>query len=133
VSTLPTVPAQWSYSYGGLHVLVRQLWGKASEHRCVNPSGSERCKGQASQWAYDHHDPTELKYVYRGRVMLFSVWPEFYMPLCRVCHKQMDLAKRGRPIHQPPRPAGQRRKYVPKTAAEWEQWQLARAAQWEAS
>lgn len=119
-----------SVGYRAVHDRVRSLWGKASQHRCVGLT--DRCKGQAEQWAYDHTDPAALTEVQRDSEgyprarFAFSLWPEFYMPLCRICHKQMDLAKLGRPIRQPPR--GQRSRYVPKTAAEWEEWQCVRGS-----
>lgn len=76
-------------SYSGAHVRCRSLWGSASGYACI------RCGSKAHQWAYDGTDPTE-KYENRGRYNMptaFSVYPEFYMSLCRRCHIGMDKSR----------------------------------------
>lgn len=52
------------------------------------------CEGPAQEWAYDGTDPTEV----HGEVTLYgetypvrySMWPEFYAPLCTTCHRAKD-------------------------------------------
>ena len=82
-------------SYKAAHDRVRRLWGSASQYRCVT------CNESAQQWAYD--DPDFLighggtRSFTTGELipMTYSQWPEFYMSMCRSCHKRKDLAARG--------------------------------------
>jgi len=85
-------------SYAGAHYQVRKIWGRASQYACVT------CSRPAHQWAYDGTDPESLtgystgcKSWTTGELipLLYSRWPEFYMPMCRSCHKGKDLAARG--------------------------------------
>ena len=78
--------------YNAAHRTVKYLWGKASQFLCI------KCGKQAQDWAYDGKDPTELFAYDPGaehregvQPMRFSIWPEFYAPMCRSCHKKMDL------------------------------------------
>lgn len=63
------------------HKRVKTLWGKAVEHLCV------QCGDQAQDWAYDGTDPDDLPDDVYGR---YSLYPEFYMPMCRPCHMRHD-------------------------------------------
>jgi hypothetical protein len=58
------------------HLRCWELWGRAKEHLCW------KCTGPAAHWAYDGTDPASKKY---------SLWPEFYMPMCPLCHKRWDI------------------------------------------
>ena len=86
-------------TYSAAHYRVKRLWGKASQYLCVS------CDRVAQQWAYDGSDPGELcafdgAAQQRGssRPMAYSAWPEFYMPMCRSCHKIRHLANLDGPI-----------------------------------
>lgn len=75
----------WSGSgvtYGGAHIRVRKLRGKASAHKCAD------CGGNASQWSYDHADPAELTSEFGP----YSADPDHYVPRCVPCHKAHDLS-----------------------------------------
>lgn len=66
------------------HQRVAQQFGRAAEHTCIE------CGNKALDWAYDGTDPTEhLEDSWR----YYSVWPEFYMPMCRKCHTKRDAAR----------------------------------------
>lgn len=72
--------------YTGVHERLRKQRGPASNHPC------QRCGKPATQWAYDHNDPAELK----GRrgphtpYSPYSLNPEHYIPLCGPCHSRHD-------------------------------------------
>ena len=75
--------------YMAAHDRVRVLWGRASEHCCVG------CEKPARDWAYDGTDPSERYGTNSvGTYLHYSVWPEFYMPMCRGCHLKRDAALR---------------------------------------
>jgi hypothetical protein len=69
-------------SYGGAHMRINQFWGRAREYPCVE------CGRNAWAWAYDDTDPDYL--LENG--LRYSIWPEFYMPLCREHHARRDGA-----------------------------------------
>src|SRR6478735_765157 len=72
-------------SYQSAHSRVKRLWGSASQYTCVN------CGEPARDWAYDHTDPTELLgESKRNGAVLYSVWEEFYKPMCGPCHGAFD-------------------------------------------
>lgn len=79
-------------SYHAAHTRCRLLWGPASLYRCV------KCTERARDWAYDGTDPTELIRVHSldpndthgDALMHYSAWPEFFMPLCGACHRDLD-------------------------------------------
>lgn len=91
--TLPPRPsgaavANWAgdgIKYKSAHHRVVRAKGKASQHPC------ELCNGPAQDWAYNHEDPTPLT-APDGR--LYSSKPEFYIPLCKTCHRRLDVSKR---------------------------------------
>lgn len=77
-------------SYGAVHRRCTALWGPASQHSCV------QCGKSAHEWAYDGTDPSELyhdsDFIDAVRSILpYSLFPEFYMPMCKSCHKQRDM------------------------------------------
>jgi hypothetical protein len=79
-----------SCSYSAVHHRCRQLWGRVHQYPCVE------CGEPAEEWAYDGKDPTEL---YRENsdwgklrsIIPYSRFPEFYMPMCKSCHKRRDM------------------------------------------
>lgn len=83
-SNLPNISCE------NTHYLLRRLWGSASQYPCVD------CGQGAAQWAYDGTDQAQLYGpAGRGKANTFySVWPEFYKPMCHRCHKRHDLRER---------------------------------------
>jgi|SRR5215203_2042707 len=76
-------------TYFGAHGRVKALFGSARAQSCVS------CDAPAKEWAYDGTDPTELSgTVGAGYPVTYSVWPEFYMPLCFPCHRAKDAGAR---------------------------------------
>ena len=77
-------------TYSAVHYRCRQIWGRVQQYPCID------CGKLAEQWAYDGKDPTEL-YVERtdwGKrksIVPYSRFPEFYMPMCKACHKRRDM------------------------------------------
>lgn len=73
-------------SYAGAHARPKSLWGSASQYECVD------CGKSAQQWAYDGTDPSHKLDIHKSgnSLVWFSVWPEFYMPLCVRCHRFRD-------------------------------------------
>lgn len=71
--------------YGRVHTRIVGAKGSASTHRCCD------CGGPAEDWAYLHGAPDERRDD-QGR--LYSTDPDFYVPLCRSCHKVFDNAMR---------------------------------------
>jgi hypothetical protein len=66
-------------AYDNAHTRVVRLWGKACLYPCIN------CGRRARDWAYDGTDPTG-----QGIKRRYSIWPEFYMPMCHKCHMRLD-------------------------------------------
>ncbi|AYD82237.1 hypothetical protein SEA_WAMBURGRXPRESS_58 [Mycobacterium phage Wamburgrxpress] len=69
------------------HDRIARLWGPASAHPCVD------CAKPAKDWAYDGTDPDQLLGKPASKVTSgswYSIFPEFYMPLCRSCHVKRD-------------------------------------------
>jgi hypothetical protein len=77
-------------TYSAVHHRCRQLWGRVQQYPCID------CGESAEEWAYDGKDPSEL-YVertdwgQRKSIVPYSRFPEFYMPMCKVCHKRRDM------------------------------------------
>ncbi|MEE2852231.1 MAG: helix-turn-helix domain-containing protein [Actinomycetota bacterium] len=75
-------------TYTGAHHRCRQLWGKVQQYPCVG------CGKAAEEWAYDGKDQSELyderEWVLRS-ILPYSRFPEFYMPMCKSCHKKRDM------------------------------------------
>lgn len=72
--------------YNAAHQRVAKLWGSANQFPCIE------CGRKARTWAYDGTDPTELLSLSRkgGNYCFYSRYPEFYMPLCDLCHNRRD-------------------------------------------
>ena len=79
---------QWrgdSITYNGAHWRTRRARGRASDYAC-------RCGEPAVDWAYDHADPQERVEETDWGLIPYSTDPAHYVPLCRPCHKEFDLA-----------------------------------------
>ncbi len=70
---MPTADRK-SYAYHRAHHRVRERWGKAKEHLCID------CLGPAAQWA-----------------TIVTTNSTFYRPMCVPCHVRLDKVgvKRG--------------------------------------
>jgi hypothetical protein len=87
----------------GAHARVYREWGLASQYPCVE------CGGTAKDWAYDGTDPTQLfvesnsgrrRSSTRKGWLFVSRYPEFYMPMCKKCHKSMDGARQQQELFE---------------------------------
>lgn len=68
-----------------MHDRLRRARGKASTYVCS-------CGKQAMDWAYNHGDPApKLSKDKRGTWMWWSSDPDMYVPMCRRCHKNLDV------------------------------------------
>lgn len=73
--------------YYAAHDRVKYHLGPAKGNRCID------CGTRAGHWAYDGTDPTELISERAGSAgCRYSLYPEFYMPMCVSCHRLHDLA-----------------------------------------
>jgi transposase-like protein len=72
-------------TYVAAHHRCRTLWGSARQYPCV------ACGDPAEDWAYDGTDPTERHDTRVEWVVAYSKFPEFYMPMCKPCHKERDV------------------------------------------
>lgn len=85
--TIEVVPKELpsQVTYRAAHSRISRLWGEASNYPCIE------CCSPANEWAYDGTDPEENQEDIRGQwPVVFSPWPEFYMPLCFPCHRLRD-------------------------------------------
>lgn len=74
-------------SNSSAHQRCTALWGSVRQYPCIN------CGEQAREWAYDGTDPTQLyEKSGTGSWLFYSVYPEFYMPMCIKCHRRRDNA-----------------------------------------
>lgn len=91
------IKSTWSVDIkpGAAHNRCRMLWGKADQYPCIE------CRKQAKDWAYDGTDPTQL-YAQGsdGTWTWLSRFPEFYMPMCRKCHRVRDGGNTRRELHK---------------------------------
>lgn len=71
----------------GAHSRVRKLWGSARQYPCI-----AGCGQMAEEWAYDGTDPTQMFGEASGSGVYYSRFPEFYMPMCKRCHRNRDRA-----------------------------------------
>ena len=72
-------------SYRSAHRRVHSAFGPARLYPCV------KCGNASHDWAYDGMDATQLLGKGTGSAMSwYSRYPEFYMPLCRPCHRALD-------------------------------------------
>lgn len=68
--------------YSAVHQRLRLQLGPASRQVCVS------CGRPASDWAYDHR---ARKVQFSSTGLPFTTDLSHYQPMCRVCHKAMDL------------------------------------------
>jgi hypothetical protein len=71
--------------YNSVHQRLKRDRGPASAYDCAN------CDAAGMDWAYDHADADELL----GTDGPYSLDPAHYRPLCRHCHKTLDMARRS--------------------------------------
>ncbi len=77
-------------TYFGAHGRVKNTFGSATQYKCV------QCSRPAAEWAYDGTDESEITGLVSGKwPVTYSVWPEFYMPLCFPCHRAKDAGARA--------------------------------------
>lgn len=69
------------------HKATKKTWGTAANYPCAG------CGSPAVHWAYDGTDQTERLGNLDGTLLWYSQWIEFYMPLCRKCHRRLDGAR----------------------------------------
>ena len=84
-------------TYQNAHDAVRRLWGSPSQYQCVT------CPAVAHSWAYDGTDPGQRYGPNNSGTQgwhYYSVWPEFYMPMCRACHTRRDGARARQELHE---------------------------------
>jgi hypothetical protein len=74
--------------YHGMHSRIHRSLGRAANYKCFS------CPSQASQWSYNHLDPSERIEIEHGREYPFSTNVEFYRPLCLSCHVKFDKTNR---------------------------------------
>ncbi|AIY32482.1 hypothetical protein PBI_MIAZEAL_128 [Mycobacterium phage MiaZeal] len=94
-------PVREDLTYFGAHGRVKAYFGSATQYLCVE------CGGPAAEWAYDGTDPSErsstVNFEGKDYPVSYSVWPEFYVPMCFGCHRLRDAgaraAKRTHCIH----------------------------------
>jgi hypothetical protein len=77
-------------TYSAVHHRCRHIWGRVQQYPCLD------CGRPAEEWAYDGKDPTELyaertDWGKRKSIVPYSRFPEFYMPMCKACHKRRDM------------------------------------------
>lgn len=74
-------------TYLGAHQRCYALWGRAREYHCIE------CDQLAREWAYDGTDPSEVFGPSSDRKswVHYSIWPEFYVPMCAKCHRKKDI------------------------------------------
>lgn len=84
-------------TYQNAHDAVRRLWGSPSQYQCV------ACAAVAHSWAYDGSDPGQQYGPNNSGTKgwhYYSVWPEFYMPMCRACHVRRDGERARQELHE---------------------------------
>lgn len=83
-------PLRTDLTYYGAHGRVKAFFGSATKYECV------LCGAPADEWAYDGTDESEKTFLAQGQYpVAYSVWPEFYMPLCSPCHRARDAGIRA--------------------------------------
>lgn len=71
-----------SPSYEAIHRRVNRRLGPARQTTCVGC-----CVKRATEWAYDHRDPSEIV---NDKGLRYSQDVRHYVPLCRTCHRRFD-------------------------------------------
>lgn len=81
--------------YAAAHSRIIGTFGAAAGNPCV------QCGGPAREWAYDGTDPAE-KYgpTRSGYHCFYSVYPEFYMPMCVKCHRSRDSSQAAEELYE---------------------------------
>lgn len=69
--------------YVSVHRKLRRVRGRAPDHPCFGG-----CGNPAEQWAYQRAEATQF---YEG--FPYSEDLSDYEPMCRSCHRKMDIAK----------------------------------------
>lgn len=86
-------PLNTEIGYGAAHSRVRKFFGSASKFECFE------CGAPAQEWAYDGTDESArtgtVSVAGSDYPVTYSVWPEFYMPMCFPCHRALDGAARS--------------------------------------
>ena len=77
-----------SAGYEAMHLRLRRSRGSARKQLCVE------CGGPAEHWALFHNRENALVGEKAGCVMLYSLNPADYEPMCAADHKVMDAAYR---------------------------------------
>ena len=72
-------------SYQTAHATVKRERGSASAYPCQN------CGNPANDWAYTN-DAGDLEQIDPRSGCRYADGVEFYVPLCRSCHKRFDLS-----------------------------------------
>lgn len=70
--------------YSAVHEKLNRLRGRPETHACAH------CGKPATDWAYDHENPDPDAKVFEKQGNVYSLKPEYYMPLCRSCHVHFD-------------------------------------------
>lgn len=92
---------QYILSVPAAHERCRYLWGSASQYPCIE------CGNFAKYWAYDGTDPEGRLGESRpsatdgsSSFVWYSLYPEFYIPLCQQCHIKRDGAARKKELSE---------------------------------
>lgn len=74
------------HEYSTTHMRTSKIKGAASLNQC------DHCHDrQAQQWAYDHEDSDEVTAYIGESLLVFSLDPDHYIPLCIKCHRKFDM------------------------------------------
>jgi len=76
-------------SYEGVHVRLRNRWGRATLHRCVD------CGERAEHWAFSYFRASMCLVDSRGQ--RYSNDPDDYDARCRKCHRTYDNRAQAHP------------------------------------
>lgn len=79
-------------TYASAHTRVYRARGRATGHTCP-------CGEPAEGWAYDHDDPNEMHGTTTAKgctsLCAYSLDPEHYVAMCRLCHAEFDTQARA--------------------------------------
>jgi len=101
-------------TYAHAHARVKGMWGPAGQYECI------KCSGPARDWCYDGSDPEEILGVRDTSkrspgLSWYSLYPEFYAPMCRSCHRQEDSARAKRELEE-----YRKAKYAERMSPKWD-------------